>query len=77
MRLGDSYLAGQGVERSKAEAEKWYERAMTNLDHQRLLRLGNNPIKINGKDIVNILSVSYTHLRAHETPEHRGWGVGG
>ena len=24
-----------------------------------------------------ILPVSYTHLRAHETPEHRGWrGVG-
>ena len=22
-------------------------------------------------------SVSYTHLRAHETPEQRGWGRGG
>ena len=22
-------------------------------------------------------SVSYTHLRAHETPEHRGFRVGG
>ena len=28
--------------------------------------------------INNILkAVSYTHLRAHETPEHRGWGGGG
>ena len=25
----------------------------------------------------NTSSVSYTHLRAHETPEHRGWRGGG
>ena len=24
-----------------------------------------------------LISVSYTHLRAHETPEHRGWRGGG
>ena len=26
---------------------------------------------------LEIISVSYTHLRAHETPEHRGWRGGG
>ena len=24
-----------------------------------------------------LIPVSYTHLRAHETPEHRGWRGGG
>ena len=33
-------------------------------------------VYVNGEP-VGAIPVSYTHLRAHETPEHRGWrGVG-
>mgnify|MGYP003328607478 CR=1 FL=1 len=28
-------------------------------------------------DYISSKAVSYTHLRAHETPEHRGWRGGG
>ena len=38
------------------------------------LRIGFTPVFRRWN---NIGSVSYTHLRAHETPEHRGWAGGG
>ena len=44
----------------------------------RAVTVGNNlAAAARSKGITSVVSVSYTHLRAHETREDRGWGGGG
>ena len=33
----------------------------------------NPVVELDGDEMTRIISVSYTHLRAHETPEHLVW----